>query len=155
MEVHLQSSTEGDDSVFVAIVQDISVRRRAEEEIRTLNAELEGRVRERTAELEEANRELEAFAYSVSHDLRAPLRAMDGFSQLLLEDYGPSLDDEGRRYLGGFGPASQRMGRLVDDLLRLSRVARTELGREDVNLSALAAEIGAELLSPNPHVASS
>ncbi len=150
VEVHLQLSAEGGDPVLVAIVQDISLRRRAEVEIRALNAELESRVRARTAELEHAIRELEAFSYSVSHDLRAPLRAMDGFSQILLDDYGPALDDEGRRQLGRVRAGAQRMGRLVDDLLRLSRIARAELCREDVSLSALAEEIGAELHSAEP-----
>ena len=141
VEVHLQLSAEGGDPVFVAIIQDISVRRRAEEAIRELNAELEGRVRARTAELEEANRELESFAYSVSHDLRAPLRAMDGFAQLLVEEYGSGLDEEGLRYLSRVREGAQRMGRLVDDLLRLSRVARAELKREEVDVSALSLEV--------------
>ena len=150
VEVHLQMSAEGGDPVFVAIIQDISVRRRAEEAIRELNAELEGRVYSRTAELEEANRELEAFAYSVSHDLRAPLRAMDGFAQLLVEEHSGALDSEGLRYLSRVREAAQRMGRLVDDLLRLSRVARAELKREEVDVSALALEVLGELRASEP-----
>lgn len=150
VEAQLQLSAEGGDPVFVAIIQDISVRRRAEEAIRELNAELEVRVRARTSELEEANRELESFAYSVSHDLRAPLRAMDGFSQLLVEEYGGRLDAEGRRYLARIREGAQRMGHLVDDLLRLSRVARTELNREPVDVSALALEILGELRTAEP-----
>jgi hypothetical protein len=150
VEVQLQLSAEGGDPVFVAIIQDISVRRRAEEAIRRMNAELEARVRARTSELEEANRELESFAYSVSHDLRAPLRAMDGFSQLLVEEYGERLDAEGLRYLARVREGAQRMGRLVDDLLRLSRVARTELKLESVDVSALALELLGELRSAGP-----
>ncbi len=104
----------------------------------------------RTAELAATNRELEAFAYSVSHDLRAPLRALDGFSQALLEDYVSLLDVQGRDYLRRVRAASQRMGRLIDDLLRLSRLTRAEMHREMVDLSALARSIEAELRQEEP-----
>ncbi len=150
VEVQLLMSTEGGDPVFVSITQDISVRRRAEEKIRELNAELEGRVRSRTAELEEANKELEAFAYSVSHDLRAPLRAMDGFAQLLVEEHGSGLDAEGLHYLSRVREGARRMGCLVDDLLRLSRVARAELKREEINVTGMALEILGELRASEP-----
>lgn len=120
------------------------------EEVRRLNEELEARVRQRTAELEAANRELEAFAYSVSHDLRAPLRAIDGFSQAVLEDYAQKLDESGRSYLRRLRGASQRMARLIDDILTLSRVTRRELQRERVNLSTLVWEIAAELQRSEP-----
>ncbi len=101
-------------------------------------------------ELEATNRELEAFSYSVSHDLRAPLRSIDGFSQILLEDYADELDEEGRGYLGRVRGASQRMGRLIDDLLGLSRVTRGSMRRERVDLSALAREVAESLRDSKP-----
>ncbi len=101
-------------------------------------------------DLEDANRELEAFSYSVSHDLRAPLRSIDGFSQILLEDYAEELDEEGKHYLARVRAASQRMGRLIDDLLGLSRVTRSALNRRRVDLSALAEEVAGELREANP-----
>jgi len=129
---------------------DITRRRQAEEEIWRLNADLERRVIERTARLEALNRELEAFSYSVSHDLRAPLRSIDGFSQSLLEDYAGRLDDTGRDYLCRVRAASQRMAQLIDDLLNLSRITRAEIYREEVDLSALARSIVAELQKSQP-----
>lgn len=124
--------------------------RRAEENVKRLAVELEARVAERTAELENANRELESFSYSISHDLRAPLRAMDGFGQILLEDYAAGLDEEGRSHVERIRAGARRMGLLVDDLLRLSRISRAELTKRDVDLSALAEEIGAELAQAEP-----
>jgi light-regulated signal transduction histidine kinase (bacteriophytochrome) len=97
-------------------------------------------VRERTAELEASNKELEAFSYSVSHDLRAPLRGIDGYSRLLLDDYGDALNSEGKYYLQNVRLAAQKMGQLIDDLLVLSRVTRAEMHREVVDLSELARE---------------
>jgi PAS domain S-box-containing protein len=102
------------------------------------------------AELEQANKELEAFSYSVSHDLRAPLRSMDGFSQALLEDYGNKLDDQGKDYIRRVRAASQRMSQLIDDLLNLSRITRAEMHYEKVNLTALAKAIAAELQETEP-----
>jgi len=131
-------------------VRDVTDRIRAEEEVLRLNAELEARVERRTQELELANRELEAFSYSVSHDLRAPLRAIDGFSQILLEDNAAQLDDEGTENLARVRIAAQRMSDLIDDLLRLSRLARSELRLVDVDVSALATEIAAGLAEAEP-----
>ena len=131
-------------------ISDVSDRRRAEEEIRTLNAELEQRVAARTAELERANRELETFAYSVSHDLRAPLRAVDGFSKLVLDQYGEQLDEQGRHYLGRVRAGAVRMGNLIDEILQLSRLSRRRFERAPVDLSAIAREIVAELNDADP-----
>lgn len=126
------------------------LRERAEAETRELNAVLERRVVERTAELQAANDELEAFAYSVSHDLRAPLRAMDGLSEALLEDYSANLDDAAKDYLRRIRGEASRLGDLVDDLLRLSRVTRAVMQRADVDLSALATLVADRLLASGP-----
>ena len=116
-----------------------------------LRAEKAGRdLEDANHELEATNRELEAFSYSVSHDLRAPLRSIDGFSQILLEDYSDELDEEGKDYLGRVRAASQRMGRLIDDILGLSRVTRGVMSRERVNLSSLAGEVAEELREARP-----
>jgi PAS domain S-box-containing protein len=113
--------------LVLSMAMDVTERRQAESEVRRLNDELEERVRQRTAQLETANKELEAFSYSVSHDLRAPLRAIDGFSRIVLDDYGARLDDEGRRQLGVIRANTQKMGRLIDDLLAFSRAGRAAL----------------------------
>lgn len=136
---------QGKPRFFEGFFTDISDRRRAEDELRRLNAELERRVIERTVQLENTNRELEAFSYSVSHDLRSPLRSLDGFSQAILEDYADRLDEQGGDYLRRIRAASQRMGALIDDLLRLSRVSRSECERRKVDLSALAASVAGEI----------
>ena len=109
-------------------------------------AELEQRVADRTAQLQATNKELEAFSYSVSHDLRAPLRHMNGFSQALLEDYGDKLDEDGKAYLQEVRNASREMAQLIDDMLQLARVTRSEMQRDVVDLTELAHEIIAELL---------
>ncbi len=126
---------------IIAVVRDISERRKAEEAIRRLNEELESRVKRRTAELEAANAELESFAYSVSHDLRSPLRSINFFCYVLNEDYGSDLPDEAREYVSRIADATRRMEGLIKALLELSRVTRVEIVREEVDLSGLAREI--------------
>ncbi len=140
----------GGELLVLAIVHDVTEQQRAEAEIRRLNTELERRVIDRTAQLEAANKELEAFSYSVSHDLRAPLRAIEGFSEALLEDYTSALDAQGQQYLQRVRQSTERMGQLIDDLLSLSRVARSEVQWQPVALSALAETIAAELQKAQP-----
>lgn len=134
----------------VGFFSDNTDRNQAKEEIRKLNLELEKRVEERTTQLEAANRELETFAYSVSHDLRAPLRAIDGFSHALLEDYQDKIDAQGKNYLQRVRLAAQRMAQLIDDLLGLSRVNRSEMIIQRVNLSKMSMEITANLKETQP-----
>jgi PAS domain S-box-containing protein len=143
--------TEGDKVVgTISFGVDITARRRMEDALRTLNEQLELRVEERTAELGAANRELETFAYSVSHDLRAPLRSIDGFTQALLEDYGGALDERGLDYCNRVRKAAGRMGHLIDDLLVLSRITQAEMRLEDVDLGAMASDILALLHEREP-----
>jgi PAS domain S-box-containing protein len=132
------------------VLTDLTAQRHAEAQVRTLNAELETRVARRTAELKRVNSNLEAFTYSVSHDLRAPLRVLSGFSDVLVEDYGDRLDETGRGYAGSIKAASERMAALIDDLLLLSRVSQAGMNREPVDLSAEAAAIAGELRSRDP-----
>ena len=168
------------DTIVGAVVafQDITERKRAEQEIRDLNRELEERIRQRTADLqarsdalrdsqaslmgtvqdlnekatalEAANKELEDFTYSASHDLRTPLRGIDGFSKILMDDYANKLEAEGREYLVSIRANSQRMGQLIDDMLTLPRVGRIEIRKAEVDLSALANAVVGELRNSAP-----
>ena len=134
----------------VVLSTDITAQKQAEQEILRLNTELERRVRERTRQLEAINKELEAFSYSVSHDLRAPLRSIRGFSEVLLERYSNRLDARGREFLRRACESSQHMDRLIEDLLKLSRVGRSELQRQEVDLSTVCSQIAAELQHSEP-----
>jgi PAS domain S-box-containing protein len=151
VEVNTQTiARNGEPAGLQAIARDISLRKQAEEAVRHLNATLERRVAERTADLEAANKELEAFSYSVSHDLRAPLRGIDGFSRALQEDCADRLGEEGKSYLQRVRAAAQRMSGLIDDMLSLCRISRVELIRETVDLSSLARAVEKELRADAP-----
>jgi PAS domain S-box-containing protein len=131
---------------IISVIEDITERKIAEENIKKLNENL----MHRTIELAAANKELEAFSYSVSHDLRAPLRSIDGFSQALMEDYTNILDEQAKEYLQRVRKASQRMGQLIDDLLKLSRLTRVEMTINKVDLSEVATTIIEEFKKEEP-----
>jgi PAS domain S-box-containing protein len=139
---HSPIRTEGGAIIGVsALAQDLTLRKLAEEEVRDLNRELDRRVRERTAELNAANKELEAFAYSVSHDLRAPVRHIDGYIELLTRSLGATIDERSRGYLERVVDSTKRMGDLIDDLLSFSRMGRVELARLPVDLAKLTSDV--------------
>jgi len=144
-EIHPWRETDGSVGGILLFSELITERKQAQEEIRRLNADLERRVAERTAELEVANRELEAFSYSVSHDLRAPLRTIDGYTRILLEDYGPRLDEEGRRICSVIRGGARTMGKLIDDLLSLSRVGRVSMQKTPVDMEGMARSLFFEI----------
>ena len=146
VEISLSPLQTEDGILVTASIRDITERRLAEQQIRRLNEELN----QRASQLEATNRELEAFSYSVSHDLRAPLRTIDGFSQALLEDYAEQIPDEGRNYLMRIRTAAQRMAQLIDDLLNLSRLTRAPLNPIPTNLSKIAQHVLHELQRTGP-----
>lgn len=129
---------------------EIAARKRDEEEIRQMNSELERRVLERTSELQFANKEMEAFCYSISHDLRAPLRSIHGYSEIVLQEYANKLDTRGQEYLQRACDSATRMNQLLDDLLRLSVISRGELQREKTDMGELATQIVSGLKSSEP-----
>jgi PAS domain S-box-containing protein len=147
VEISLSPLQTKEGSLITASIRDVTQRKETEREVEELNAALQ----RRASELEVANRELEAFSYSVSHDLRAPLRTIDGFSQALLEDYRDQLPADAQNFLERVRNAAQRMAKLIDDLLELSRISRIPVERKPIDVSALAQSIAEELQQAEPH----
>ena len=145
MRTYLMKDLQGNNTGMWAIIRDISERKKTEALIMELNENLEEKVELRTRQLVAANKELETFSYSVSHDLRAPLRALDGFSLAVLEDYSEKLDQEGKQHLARIREASQKMAKLIDAMLLLSRVTKSEIRFSTVNLTELAEDIAEDL----------
>lgn len=143
-------NTAGNILEVIVVHQDITSSKEAENEIRQLNNDLEERVRVRTEQLVFANKELESFSYSISHDLRAPIRGISGFTQILMEDYGVNFDAEGKRIIGKIIENAKQMGQLVDDLLEFSRLGRTELGEKEISMKELASTVYKELINLDP-----
>lgn len=141
---------QGQASHMLGVTIDVTASRKAQEEILRLNRELEQRVQERTSELQNALQEIESFSYSVSHDLRAPLRSIDGFSRILLTDYEEKLDKEGQDFLQRIRSSAQMMGQLIEDLLMLSRVTRQQMKREPVDLTELVEMVFVDLRREEP-----
>jgi PAS domain S-box-containing protein len=146
----LVRNPDGSPLLYVCTMRDLTAQREAEAEVQMLNADLEARVELRTADLARANKHLETFSYSVSHDLRAPLRALSGYSEALLEEYSDLLGDTGRWYAERIQAASERMATLIDDLLQLARVSRSQMHLGPVDLSAEVAAVAEELQAAEP-----
>ncbi len=149
VSTYLHRNTEGNPEFFITTINDITERKIAENEIRELNSELENRVEQRTKQLMDANRELESFSYSVSHDLRAPLRAIHSFTSILKEDYNEVLDNEGKRICGIIEDSSVHMGKLIDDLLSFSRVGRSEMLFSKIDMESMVSTIINEIIDPD------
>ena len=148
--VRITRNDKGDPIGILMGIRNLTTQRRIEAELRRHRDNLEELVQERTRQLEASNQELESFSYSVSHDLRAPLRSIDGFSQLLLEEQGERLDDTARKYLQRVRANAQRMGHLIDDLLLLSRMSRRAIAYGEVDLSRMATEVMTDLRENEP-----
>jgi signal transduction histidine kinase len=136
--------------LYASLAREFAYRQKIEADIRKLNTDLEQRVQARTKQLSDAYAEMESFSYSVSHDLRAPLRSIDGFSQIILEDYADRLDETGQKGLRNIRAASRRMAEIMDALLQLSRLSRKEMEDRELNLSLMAGEVMAELQAADP-----
>ncbi|TGN03133.1 sensor histidine kinase [Leptospira dzoumogneensis] len=147
MVLYPVKNTAGNILEVIVVHQDITASKEAENEIRLLNNELEERVKVRTEQLVLANKELESFSYSISHDLRAPIRGISGFTQILMEDYGVNFDAEGKRIIGKIIENAKQMGQLVDDLLEFSRLGRTELAEREISMKELAVTVYKELIN--------
>jgi len=143
-------NTGGEVIGFIESLKDVTERKKAEDNLITLNAELEKRVQTRTAQLEAANKELESFSYSVSHDLRSPLSRIEGYSELLLGEYVNVIGEDGKHYLERIIFSVTQMSQLIDDLLKLASITRSEMNFSDINLSCMAKQIADNLLESEP-----